>query len=81
MKKLLAVVLLAALLCGVPQKPNRYNPKVYPEAAKNRQKIVLDLLVHHKLITADEAPRLSASSAICPDPEKRSSTRLPSISN
>jgi len=45
----------AALLCGIPQKPNRYNPKFYPEAAKKRQKIVLDLLVHHRLITADEA--------------------------
>ena len=45
----------AALLCGIPQKPNRYNPNIYPEAAKKRQKIVLDLLVHHELITADEA--------------------------
>ena len=45
----------AALLCGIPQKPNRYNPNLHPEAAKKRQKIVLDLLVHHELITADEA--------------------------
>ena len=45
----------AALLCGVPQKPNRYNPKYHAEAAKKRQKIVLDLLVHHELITADDA--------------------------
>jgi len=45
----------AALLCGVPQKPNRYNPKHFPEAAKKRQKIVLDLLVHHELITEEEA--------------------------
>lgn len=45
----------AALLCGVPQKPNRYNPKFYPEAAKKRQKIVLDLLVHHRLLSEEEA--------------------------
>ncbi len=45
----------AALLCGIPQKPNRYNPKFYAEAAKKRQKIVLDLLVHHELITEDDA--------------------------
>ena len=45
----------AALLCGIPQKPNRYKPNVHPEAAKKRQKIVLDLLVHHELITEDEA--------------------------
>ncbi len=48
----------AALLCGIPQKPNRYNPKFYREAAKKRQKIVLDLLVHHELITADEAKEI-----------------------
>ena len=45
----------AALLCGVPQKPNRYNPKYHADDAKKRQKIVLDLLVHHELITADDA--------------------------
>ncbi|MBR3688075.1 MAG: transglycosylase domain-containing protein [Lentisphaeria bacterium] len=45
----------AALLCGIPQKPNRYKPNAHPEAAKKRQKIVLDLLAHHELITADEA--------------------------
>ncbi len=45
----------AALLCGVPQKPNRYNPKYHAEAAKKRQKIVLELLAHHELITADDA--------------------------
>ena len=51
----------AALLCGIPQKPNRYNPKFYAEAAKKRQKIVLDLLVHHELITADEARTICES--------------------
>ena len=45
----------AALICGIPQKPNRYSPKKHPEAAKKRQKIVLDLLVHHELITAEDA--------------------------
>jgi len=51
----------AALLCGIPQKPNRYNPNVYPEAAKKRQKIVLDLLVHHELITEEEAKEIYES--------------------
>ena len=45
----------AALLCGIPQKPNRYNPKFYADAAKKRQKIVLDLLVRHGLISEDDA--------------------------
>ena len=48
----------AALLCGIPQKPNRYNPKYHAEAARKRQKIVLDLLVHHELISADEARKI-----------------------
>ena len=51
----------AALLCGIPQKPNRYNPNLHAEAAKKRQKVVLDLLVHHGLITADEARTIYGS--------------------
>ena len=45
----------AALLCGIPQKPNKYKPNTHPDAAKQRQKIVLDLLAHHELITEDDA--------------------------
>jgi len=35
----------AALLAGLPQSPTQLNPFLYPQAAKDRQKIVLDLMV------------------------------------
>ena len=42
-----------ALLAGLPQSPALYNPLVDPEAAKERQAVVLDLMVKHGYI--DEA--------------------------
>ncbi len=42
-----------ALLAGLPQSPALYNPLEDPEAAKERQAVVLDLMVKHGYI--DEA--------------------------
>jgi len=42
-----------ALLAGLPQSPALYNPLVDPEAAKERQAVVLDLMIKHGHI--DEA--------------------------
>ena len=42
-----------ALLAGLPQSPARYNPLTDPQAAKERQAVVLDLMVKHGHI--DEA--------------------------
>jgi 1A family penicillin-binding protein len=42
-----------ALLAGLPQSPALYNPLVDPDAAKERQAVVLDLMVKHSYI--DEA--------------------------
>lgn len=42
-----------ALLAGLPQSPALYNPLADPEAAKERQAVVLDLMVKHGYI--DEA--------------------------
>jgi len=42
-----------ALLAGLPQSPARYNPLEDPEAAQERQAVVLDLMVKHGYI--DEA--------------------------
>ena len=42
-----------ALLAGLPQSPALYNPLVNPDAAKERQAVVLDLMVKHGYI--DEA--------------------------
>ena len=45
----------AALLAGLPQSPARYDPYQNFGAAKRRQEDVLDLMVHHHFISAEEA--------------------------
>jgi penicillin-binding protein 1A len=41
----------AAILAGLPQAPSRYNPLADPEAAKTRQKYVLDQMLAQGWIT------------------------------
>lgn len=45
----------AAMLAGIPQWPALYNPLINPKAAKSRQEEVLDLMVRHGYISAEEA--------------------------
>ena len=45
----------AALLVGLFQSPNGYNPYVYPEKAETRRNTVLNLMVRHGYITKEEA--------------------------
>ncbi|MBA2875073.1 PBP1A family penicillin-binding protein [Thermaerobacillus caldiproteolyticus] len=47
----------AALLAGMPQSPNNYNPYEYPEAAKKRRDVVLSLMAKHGFITKEEAEK------------------------
>ena len=51
----------AALLCGIPQKPNRYRSGRYPKAAARRHRRVLARLVAEKVLTASEAAAAEAS--------------------
>lgn len=44
----------SALLAGLPQWPNGYNPYVNAEAAQNRQKMVLNRMVEENMITSEE---------------------------
>ena len=44
-----------ALLAGIPQSPNNYNPYKDPERAQKRRDLVLDLMVQHEKITESEA--------------------------
>jgi 1A family penicillin-binding protein len=44
----------SALLAGLPQWPNGYNPYVDPQAAIRRQKMVLNRMVEEEVITAEE---------------------------
>lgn len=44
-----------SLLAGLPQSPSSYNPFVYFDKAKKRQKYVLDQMVKYHFITDDQA--------------------------
>ena len=46
-----------ALLAGMPQHPNTYNPYDNPEAAKARRDTVLYLMQYHDKITKEEAAK------------------------
>ncbi|RSK27393.1 PBP1A family penicillin-binding protein [Bacillus sp. HMF5848] len=52
----------AALIAGIPQRPNAYNPFKHPEAAEKRRNIVLMLMVQHGKITQEEADAAKAVS-------------------
>jgi 1A family penicillin-binding protein len=43
-----------ALIAGIPQGPALYNPLVDPEAAQNRQRVVLDLMRNEGFITQEQ---------------------------
>jgi 1A family penicillin-binding protein len=44
-----------AMLAGLPQAPSAYDPLSNPEVAKDRQRVVLDLMVKHGYITVAQA--------------------------
>lgn len=50
----------AALIAGLPQAPAIYNPLTNPEAARDRQRVVLNLMVKHGYITQAEADQAAA---------------------
>ncbi|SEK36936.1 penicillin-binding protein 1A [Carnobacterium iners] len=47
----------AAMLAGLPQLPNAYNPKTNPEQAKKRRDLVLDMMVENNKLSAEEAQK------------------------
>ncbi|TYS19148.1 PBP1A family penicillin-binding protein [Rossellomorea vietnamensis] len=50
----------AALLAGMPQSPNNYNPFDYPEKAEKRRNIVLSLMHQHEKISQEEMEQAQA---------------------
>ncbi|MEL3972678.1 PBP1A family penicillin-binding protein [Rossellomorea oryzaecorticis] len=44
----------AALIAGLPQSPNNYNPFKHPESAEKRRNIVLSLMAQHGKISEKE---------------------------
>ena len=53
----------SALLAGLPQAPSLYDPLLYPEAAQERQGVVLDLMVKQGYVT-EEAARLARAETL-----------------
>jgi penicillin-binding protein 1A len=49
-----------ALLAGMPQSPNNYNPFEHPEAAEKRRNIVLTLMAKHGFISEADAETAKA---------------------
>ncbi|MFC0271642.1 PBP1A family penicillin-binding protein [Metabacillus herbersteinensis] len=45
----------AAMLAGLPQSPNNYNPRTNPELAEKRRNTVLNLMAKNGFITTEEA--------------------------
>ncbi|MDQ0255252.1 penicillin-binding protein 1A [Evansella vedderi] len=45
----------AALLAGIPQRPNHFNPYTNPEGAETRRNTVIALMERHGKITPEEA--------------------------
>lgn len=59
----------AALLLGLPQSPSRLRPDRHPEAARRRQRTILDRIFRAGLISEDE---LKSASGQTPFPPPRS---------
>lgn len=51
----------AALIAGMPQAPNDYDPYVHPELAKERRDVVLYTMLENKKITKNEYEKAKAT--------------------
>jgi len=63
----------AALIAGMPQSPNNYNPFDHPEKAEKRRNVVLTLMHQHGYITEaemKEAQSTSVTSSLIPEAER-----------
>jgi penicillin-binding protein 1A len=63
----------AALLAGIPQSPNNYNPFTNPDKAEKRRNIVLTLMHQHGFISEaemKEAKAIPVTSSLIPEEER-----------
>lgn len=67
----------SALIAGLIQSPSAYDPYVNPEAARARQKIVLDLMAKKGFIGADDAQLASAEELHFKATDKREIIKAP----
>ncbi|QTD42149.1 PBP1A family penicillin-binding protein [Sporosarcina sp. Te-1] len=66
-----------ALLAGMPQSPNGYNPLKNPERAEKRRNTVLHLMYKHKKITKEEmeaAQAVPVTANLLPDEQRQDYT-------
>jgi membrane peptidoglycan carboxypeptidase len=62
----------ATLLAGIPQQPANLDLFTDFEAAKNRQRVVLDMMVRHGYLSQQESDAVHAEPiALNPDPDRR----------
>jgi 1A family penicillin-binding protein len=59
----------ASMLAGIPKGPRFFSPFLNMEAAKNRQRIVLDMMVNEQYITREQANEAFAQSLTFVSPE------------
>ena len=67
----------AALLAGMPQSPNGYNPFKNPERAEERRNVVLSLMDQHEKITTEEKEQAQAApvaDSLVPEGERQAQT-------
>ncbi|MFF5995488.1 PBP1A family penicillin-binding protein [Lysinibacillus sp. KU-BSD001] len=63
-----------ALLAGMPQSPNNYNPVKHPDRAEKRRNIVLGLMVQHDKITqadADAGKTVDVTAGLLPEDQRK----------
>lgn len=63
-----------AVLAGMPQSPNNFNPFKHPDRAEKRRNIVLDLMVQHGKISKEEAEKakaVSVADSVLPEDDRQ----------
>lgn len=67
----------AALLAGMPQSPNGYNPFNNPDRAETRRNVVLKLMEQHGKITTEQKEQAQAASvtdSLVPEDKRKTNT-------
>lgn len=68
-----------AMLAGIPQSPNNFNPVKNPELAEKRRNTVLHLMEMHGKITAEEeeaAKAIPVTETLIPEDQRQASTEM-----
>ncbi|MGG5253829.1 PBP1A family penicillin-binding protein [Neobacillus sp. SM06] len=64
----------AALLAGLPQSPNNYNPFVHPDLAEKRRNVVLSLMYQHGYISKaqmEQAQKVPVQSTLAKEDQRK----------